>query len=98
MLRSEAENSVVPFEEHTGLTGLLFVELAGHVVVGADDFRDCLTFPEGNTDGVLALLTAVGKSQVGPIVRVAEGKAPLAPLLETERRTALVFVDLPHDL
>src|SRR5947209_14512744 len=97
MLGSEAESSVVALEEHTGLTGLLFPQLAGHVVVGADDFRDCLSFPEGDADGVLALLTAAGESQVGRIVRVAEGEAPLAPLLETERRAALVFVDLPDD-
>ncbi len=64
MLGSEAVNSVVALEEHTGLTGLLFPQLAGHVVVGADDFRDCLSFPEGDTHGVLALLTAAGESQV----------------------------------
>src|SRR5947209_20357492 len=97
MLGSEAESSVVALEEHTGLTGLFFPELAGHVVVGADDFRDHLSFPEGDADGVLALLTAAGESQVGRITRVAAGESPLAPVLEAERRAALVFVNLPDD-
>jgi hypothetical protein len=33
---------------------------------------------------MLALLTAAGESQVGGIVRVAKGEAPLSPLVEAE--------------
>jgi hypothetical protein len=48
MFRSEAENSVGALEEDRGMAGLLLPQLAGHVVVGTDDFRDCLSFPEGD--------------------------------------------------
>jgi hypothetical protein len=89
MFGFKAKNAVVALEEHPRLTRLLFPELVRRVIVCPDQLRNVLPFPEGDANRVLALLTASGESQIGRIVRVAEGEAPLAPLLETERRFRL---------
>ncbi len=97
MVAFQTENTIVALEVHPGSIGILFPELAGHVVVGADQFRDCISLSEADADGMPALLTAPGKSQIGRRVRLTEIEAPVAPLLETELYAALVFLNLSND-
>ena len=55
MVALQTENTVVALEVHPGSIGILFPELAGHVVVGADQFRDCISLSEADADGMLAI-------------------------------------------
>ena len=97
MLASDAENPIVAQEQHPGLAGLLFPQLARHIVVGANQFRDDLSIPEGDADRVLAFLTTAGELQVDRIIRVPKGETSLPPLLEMDHRPGRVLVDLLDD-
>src|SRR5208337_2425045 len=48
-------------------------------------------------DGVLALLTAPSQAQVGRVVCVAEGEAPMTAFVKTERGAAWVLLNLLNE-
>src|SRR5208337_1831591 len=75
----------------------LLPDLVGHVVVGAQQFRDCIPLSEADADGMLALLTSAGEPEIGGGVRLTEIKAAVAPFLETELDGALGFLNLLND-
>ena len=98
MVGFEAKNAVMALEVYPGVVGCLFPELRGHIVVGADLFRDARSVSEPDADGILSLLTAPCQAQMGRIVHVPEGEVPAASLLEMDRGPAFVFLNLPDDL
>ena len=56
-----------------------------------------MSFAEADADGMPALLTPPGELQMTPVVRVADGQAPVGALLKAERGAGLVLLDLADD-